>query len=253
MFRHRSIQQLIMPWLIAAVAVLSIAWGAVQPLSVAQEAQPNVPALARHPLPPPLEAWVDDGQGDYFDEIEPIDGIGYLIWSRLPTTVYIEPPRPEESDRAQIWFDLVRQAVEEWAVYLPMELVTSSDANITIWRDNPSIQANEAGQPRARSAEARYRVYVETMGDRQQLAHQMTVIVRPGQPDRHLIAAARHELGHALGIWGHSPDETDALYFSQVRHPPSISARDVSTLKRVYEQPTRLGWPVRAAPSSHLL
>ena len=36
--------------------------------------------------------------------------------------------------------------------------------------------------------------------------------------------------------------ETDVLYFSQVRNPPAISARDVNTLKRVYEQPTRLGW-----------
>ncbi|MFN4955672.1 MAG: peptidase, partial [Aphanizomenon sp.] len=34
------------------------------------------------------------------------------------------------------------------------------------------------------------------------------------------------------------------MYFSQVRNPPFISVRDVNTLKRVYEQPTGLGWSV---------
>ena len=37
---------------------------------------------------------------------------------------------------------------------------------------------------------------------------------------------------------------SDALYFSQVPNPPSISARDINTLKRIYQQPTLLGWKV---------
>jgi predicted Zn-dependent protease len=64
----------------------------------------------------------------------------------------------------------------------------------------------------------------------------------PSQTGNYVVAAARHELGHALGIWGHSPLQTDALYFSQVRNPPTISSSDVNTLKRVYQQPTSLGW-----------
>jgi len=47
-----------------------------------------------------------------------------------------------------------------------------------------------------------------------------------------------------LGIWGHSLLQTDIMYFSQVRKPPFISIRDVNTLKRVYEQPTSLGWSI---------
>jgi hypothetical protein len=34
------------------------------------------------------------------------------------------------------------------------------------------------------------------------------------------------------------------MYFAQVRTPPVISARDINTLKRVYQQPTQLGWPI---------
>lgn len=246
MFRHRAIQRFVNRWCVVGMIGLAMAvLGFTGHPSVAQETQSDLPPFARHSMPASLEAWTGTGEGDYFEEVQPVDGIGYLVWPAFPVTVYIEPPAALEGDRSQVWFNLVRQAVNEWSAYLPMAQSDSpANANITIWRDTPSIQTDEAGQPRARSAETRYRVYVETIGDRQQLTHQMTVVVRPGQPDVHLVAAARHELGHALGVWGHSPNEMDALYFSQVRHPPGISARDVSTLKRVYEQPTRLGWSV---------
>ena len=51
-------------------------------------------------------------------------------------------------------------------------------------------------------------------------------------------------LGHALGIWGHSSDSRDALYGAAVANPPAISPRDRNTLVKIYEQPTRLGWPL---------
>jgi predicted Zn-dependent protease len=72
----------------------------------------------------------------------------------------------------------------------------------------------------------------------------MEVFLSPGLGESLLLATCRHELGHALGIWGHSDRESDALFFSQVRHSPSISPRDINTLIKVYQQPTRIGWPI---------
>ena len=74
------------------------------------------------------------------------------------------------------------------------------------------------------------------------LCHRFEITINPTQSGDYLRAAVRHEFGHALGIWGHSPEATDALYFSQTRTPAAISDRDLNTLKRIYEQPTRLGW-----------
>ncbi len=197
----------------------------------------NHPASPKpHPLPPSLAQWQDKtNNGDYFDQVTPTE-VGYLIWSRFPVRVYVEAPKAVSDKQAQAWVTGVLEAVQEWGVYLPLKVVEQREvADISIVRSRPPLQGNP---PRARSAETRYELYISN----NVLSHRFTILLSPSQTGKYLQAAARHELGHALGIWGHSPLQSDALYFSQVRNPVPISARDVNTLKRVYEQPTQLGW-----------
>jgi predicted Zn-dependent protease len=215
-----------------------------------------------HPLPATLAQQPSNTSGDYLDQIQtPI--VGALVWSSFPVRVYIEPEtladraNPFLQRRSQQWISAVQQAVQEWNAFLPMKRVEqAAEADITIWRRTPPLQlksSRSAGDrgfplPRARSAETRYELYAKPATLREDppiLAHRMTIYIRPDQAVTYLQAAARHELGHAIGIWGHSPNPADALYFSQVRNPASISQRDINTLKRIYQQPTRLGWAMQ--------
>ncbi len=206
------------------------------------EATPPLPTLKIHPLPPTLERWGDDGEGgDYFSEIQ-FTEIGALVWSRFPVRVYFAPQNKE-------WNDIVNGAIEEWNIYLPLERIDSPEtADIIIEREFPPRRATlnpETGKldiPRARSAQTSYDLYITDTAEAV-VSHRMKIQLSPNLPPGSLLSAVRHELGHALGIWGHSPLETDVLYFSQVRYPPPISVRDVNTLKKIYQQPTRLGWP----------
>lgn len=218
-----------------------------QPSAVAED----LPTANVHPLPASLAAWQEAGEsGDYFSAIQPTP-VGYLVWSQFPVRVYVEPVASDATanqggmgERSRLWVEAVTAAVQEWNVYLPLELVSAPElADITIWRRVPPLLREANRPPRARSAETQYEFYIQPIDQNaKRLSHRMTVLLRPDQTAAYTHASARHELGHALGIWGHSSMQTDALYFSQVRISPSISSRDINTLKRIYEQPTRLGW-----------
>ena len=207
-----------------------------------------------HPLPSTLTLWHDTtDSGDYFSQVKPTK-VGYLVWSQFPIRVYVERSTVERStveSQAQKWTSAVSRAVQEWSVYLPLVVVEQPEiADITIWRSLPPLRISPNGSlPRVRAAETRYQLYIShTSTAPDVLSHRCTIWLSPNQAPQYTQATARHEIGHALGIWGHSPVPTDALYFSQVRNPPLISPRDLNTLKRIYEQPTGLGWPLPSTP-----
>jgi predicted Zn-dependent protease len=223
------------------------------------ELESLLPPLNPHPLPSSLQNWqIQTEWGDYFPEIEPTI-VGYLTWSQFPIQVYIErPQQPIDTSnfsqlRWQQWVEAVKTAVADWNQYLPLTAVkTPTNADIIIKRTHPPLKAQINPQtglydlPRAKSAQTRYQFYVSE-GESPLLLHRMTIDISPVQTNDYILAATRHELGHALGIWGHSNQKTDIMYFSQVRNSPPISPRDINTLKKIYQQPTRLGWSVNTA------
>ena len=56
--------------------------------------------------------------------------------------------------------------------------------------------------------------------------------------DNSVKSVALHEVGHALGLFGHSPNPRDVMFFSAgiADNNPSLSARDRKTLLRLYSQ-----------------
>ena len=211
----------------------------------------SLPPGQVHPIPAMLTQAVqrlnpDVGPGDYFDAIER-KGVGYLIWSQFPVTVAIDALG---SDR---WKSQITAAVVEWQRYFPLKIVSTPEtADIRIQAKRLALKPDpKTGKlPRFRSAETHYDVFVSKDNDgsdgktQNHLSHRMTIDLAPGQADGVILSVARHEIGHAIGLWGHSPNPDDIMYFSQVSKAPLISSRDLRTLHRVYGQPTRLGWAI---------
>lgn len=179
---------------------------------------------------------------DYFDAIVP-SRQGYLMWPEQPIRIYVEPASDSVSvNPIQLrWLSAVEGAIADWSPYLTFERIEEQEqANIRIFRAAPPLKWIPEG-PRARNAETQFRLFWETdAAGKRCFRHQQTIFLSDRQGSDLLRGTARHELGHALGLWGHSPDPGDALYATQVGAPPQISSRDIKTLRRVYQQPQGL-------------
>ena len=214
--------------------VIVLLWVAFIIPRAIQAQQPVDPAQV-HPLPSPLAGWSSSNDlGDYFSKIKPMP-LGYLIWSDLPVSVYVGSSTFSDAPRRLAWEGEVNAAIAEWEEYFPLVVSDQPEADIVIEQVRPT----KTSKGRTRSAQAIPEAYCA--GDR--LAHRFRVEISPSQTGPYIKAATRHELGHALGLWGHSPNAQDVMYHSQVGNPPDISERDLNTLKKIYEQPTLLGWP----------
>ena len=77
----------------------------------------------------------------------------------------------------------------------------------------------------------------------------MDVLVSPELRASVIKATAVHELGHAFGIWGHSPQSDDVMAVHQNQNPVlKLSNRDRVTLNWLYQRTTDFGQLIKTNP-----
>ena len=184
-----------------------------------------------------------------------------LGWPVLPHwCVWIEPvaasvsgePASGAAREQTRWQEAVEAALAAWQPLLPIQVVTDeAAAQVRIWRRRPPLRTGADGRSRASHGRAMLQLLaVERQPGRWRLEPAVTVLISPGQRREALQATAVHELGHAFGLWGHSPDPADALAAAPGAVPVLVpSARDRATLSWLRRQPTRFGTYLAVPPS----
>jgi tetratricopeptide (TPR) repeat protein len=180
-----------------------------------------------------------DAAKDYF----PYISYDYMIkWSdkKLPLKVYV--PTDEEvgkvagykpqygkylRDAFQAWSDKSNNAVS--FAFVP----TAAGADIDCkWSDDPTKVSRPSERGEAKAA----------WDDHFLLTHVQIILLTRGTegegiiPDNLIQAACLHEVGHGLGIAGHSPDSNDAMFCSMPTRdtPRQLTERDGQTLAHLY-------------------
>jgi predicted Zn-dependent protease len=161
-----------------------------------------------------------------------------LHWSRRQMPLRVHLPQPPEGFYADpvAVHEVVRDGVTNWADAAGPGLPsftfveTPADADIQI------VWAFEAPDP---SWYIAYCVYSPTINSKQFAVDQILVTARwrGAEPALDLIYGTMlHEVGHALGLAGHSPDPNDVMGRG-ARPGRVLTERDSATLRALYARP----------------
>jgi len=132
---------------------------------------------------------------------------------------------------------------------LPITRVMSpAQAHIQIFQRRPP-RRRIGSTWRASNGRSRLQVVEVQRRGQWRLEPHVDVLVSPELRASVIEATAVHELGHAFGIWGHSPQPDDVMAVHQNQTPVlNLSKRDKVTLNWLYQKATNFGQLIQSSP-----
>ncbi len=194
---------------------------------------------------------MDSRAGDYSNQVQRFAGTCCARWTNFPVRIHLPLGSPAP------WKTAVEAAVKKWGQYIPLIAAPPSEpADIEVaWINH--LQPRQLGITNLEIFNGRMRVTVYLLRPTYYL---------PEVSEKALYSIALHEIGHALGIFGHSAMPGDIMQAQETSQPGrgisrtrygGITARDLNTLRKVYESPSLpegfqspqpIGWPCRSGP-----
>lgn len=184
--------------------------------------------------------------GDYLASVSKFTGGTVARWTNFPVLIHLPLGSPAN------WHKTLQESVESWGKYIPVRVAEPSEtADIEIaWINH--LPPRALGQTNLEVFNGRMRVTVYLLRPSYYL---------PGTSDKVLRRVTEHEVGHAIGIFGHSSDAHDLMYPMENVNPKDatkyegITARDLNTLRKIYESnslpagfqsPHPMGWSLQS-------
>jgi predicted Zn-dependent protease len=180
----------------------------------------------------------DVKSGDYLSAIRRFPaangqpGQTYAHWRSFPVRVRLPKDSPESWQRA------LEAVVARWDQYVPVKLALPLEAaplEVT-WVNTLPPKVLAVTRLNIAHGEMRVTIY----------------LLRPSYyppeiPERTLAGIFMHEVGHGLGLFGHSDKPSDLMFPAEIQpaakgrpaqiHFAPVSTRDINTLKKIYESP----------------
>ena len=172
---------------------------------------------------------------DYFDHITIFSDGKITRFTQMPIRVYIAPV-PMGIEGVETYLESFRYAMREWEAAADgqiqfQETAATDKADIRVqWQRSGLTRIIDTALGRtelARLSETDFEVDVVLS-----LRESGSAALLSQEKMR---TVSLHELGHAIGLWGHSPDSADVLFFAATAQRPTD--RDKATLHKVYATP----------------
>lgn len=188
---------------------------------------------------------------DYFNHITLFSDGRITRFTHMPIQVYISPVIKESPFHPNIVY-----AMEKWEQVAKGKIKfqvtdTSTDADIRIswgYSNLMDIHDTRLGSAVLRrltdktspTSNVDYQVEGTTPKHRKDISVEVILILDGNEHNTELskeemVTVCLHEIGHAIGLWGHSPHPGDICYPTASAQTPS--QRDINTLLRLYNTP----------------
>lgn len=179
-----------------------------------------------------------DSASDYMPAITE-QGTFHWENGKMPIKVFIGNGQGVPSYRPQ-YGSFIRKGFDEWCRISNgklawVEVTEAAKADVTVaW----TIQVNQRPEGTEAGKTDAYTRYNTATGQGVIYGAKMQFLTKlPGREftDLEVEKTCLHEVGHAMGLQGHSPYRNDIMFYAvQPTQAPALTARDVNTLNRLY-------------------
>jgi hypothetical protein len=163
--------------------------------------------------------------GDYYPNIRKFQTGNVARWQHFPVLIHLPPNSPE------LWHKNLNEDVKKWSVYVPMKTAAEYESYVIEVKWENKLPPGIFGITRVEGSGAGLKVII--------------FLLRPtfypaDVPESTLQSVFLHELGHAVGLYGHSTNKEDVMYLDEKatkKVAPAVNTigpRDLNTLKRIY-------------------
>ena len=174
----------------------------------------------------------DEKAGDYLAQVWRPPGIATARFSRFPIKIRLPQSSPES------WRKYLDETIKKWGSYIPLKTATANEpADIELTWENHFADNKLLGITRLQILQGHMQVRIYLL---------RPTFYPPDVPERILKNVAMHEIGHGIGLFGHSDGPQDVMYAGELfsgkgkaalAKPGNITQRDLNTLKKIYECP----------------